>query len=272
MHTTSREAFGRASEQLEGLTRDSDAETLQTVGDELFSVANVLADHLDLRRHLVDPAVSTDGRVQVLQNVLQGKVGGSTLDVLTTLAQSRVSTSTDLVEAVEHLGRDTLLASAEKADTLSEVEDELFRFGRLLDREPRLQALLADTTTDASQRGGLLDAVLSDRVDPVTHRMLAQMVTRPQARPLDRTAEVLAEAAAARRDRSIGRVVSPVVLSEHQESRLAESLSELYGRRISVHVDVDPEILGGLVVRVGGEVIDGSVLGRLRSAETTRPS
>jgi F-type H+-transporting ATPase subunit delta len=98
------------------------------------------------------------------------------------------------------------------------------------------------------------------------------MVTHPQARPLDRTAEVLAEAAAARRDRSIARVVSPVVLDEQQESRLGESLSTLYGRRISVHVDVDPDVLGGLVVRVGGEVIDGSVLGRLRSAANARPS
>ncbi|MHC1559275.1 F0F1 ATP synthase subunit delta [Actinomycetospora sp. C-140] len=272
MHTTSRDAFGRASEQLDSVVRESDAATLRTVGDELLSVANALADHLDLRRHLVDPAVSEDGRVQVLQGVLRDKVGGSTLDVLTTLVRSRVSTSTDLVEAVEELGRDALLSSAEKADTLSEVEDELFRFGRLLDREQRLLELLTNTTEPASGRVGLLDQVLSDRVDPITHRLLAQAVARPQARPLDRTAEVLAEAAAARRDRSIARVVSPVVLGERQESRLAESLSSLYGRRISVHVDVDPEILGGLVVRVGGEVIDGSVLGRLRSAATARPN
>jgi F-type H+-transporting ATPase subunit delta len=272
VHTTSRESLERASEELEGLTRDSDAATLLSLGDELLSVANLLADHLDLRRHLVDPAVHEDGRVQVLENLLQDKVGSSTLGVLTTLVRGRVATSTDLVEAVEDLGREALLASAEKADTLSEVEDELFRFGRLLDREPRLQSLLADTTTDASKRRELLDSVLSDRVDDVTHGLLAQMVTRPQARPLDRTAEVLAEAAAARRDRSVARVTSPVVLDERQESRLGDALSTIYGRRISVHVDVDPEILGGLVVRVGGEVIDGSVVGRLRSAANARPN
>jgi F-type H+-transporting ATPase subunit delta len=232
----------------------------------------VLSDHLDLRRHLVDPAVPEDGRVRVLQGVLQDKVSESSLGLLTTLVRARVSTSTDLVEAVEELGRDALLASSEKAETLSEVEDELFRFGRLLDREPRLRTLLADTSTEASKRRELLDSVLADRVDTITHRLLSQMVTHPQARPLDRTAEVLAEAAAARRDRSIARVVSPVVLDEQQESRLGESLSTLYGRRISVHVDVDPDVLGGLVVRVGGEVIDGSVLGRLRSAANARPS
>lgn len=272
MHTISRDAVGRARDELEGVARDADAETLQTLGDELSSVANVLADNLDLRRHLVDPAIREDGRVQVLQNLLQSKVSRSTLDVLTTLVRARVSTSTDLVEAVEELGRDALLAGAEKAGTLSEVEDELFRFGRLLDREQQLRTLLSDTTTEAAQRRRLLDAVLSDRVDAVTHRLLTQTVIRPQARPLDRTAEALAEAAAARRDRSIARVISPVVLGESQESRLAESLSTLYGRRISVHVDVDPEILGGLVVRVGGEVIDGSIAGRLRGAANARPS
>ena len=40
-------------------------------------------------------------------------------------------------------------------------------------------------------------------------------------------------------------------------------LSRLYGRSISVQSDVDPDILGGLGVRVGDEVIDGSVAGRL---------
>lgn len=272
MHTTSREAFGRGSDELERLVQDADAGTIQTVGDELLSVANAFADQLDLRRHLVDPAVGENGRIAVLDGVLQDKVGESTLEVLRTLVRARVSTSTDLVEAVEDLGRDALLASAEKGDTLSEVEDELFRFGRLLDREPRLRTLLADTGTDASKRRGLLDSVLADRVDPVTHRLLSQAVTRPHARPLDRTAEVLAEAAAARRDRSIARVVSPVVLDERQESRLGDALSTIYARRISVHVDVDPEVLGGLVVRVGGEVIDGSVVGRLRSAATARPA
>jgi F-type H+-transporting ATPase subunit delta len=272
VHTTSRDAAERAGQELESRTREADAAALQTVGDELLSVANALADHIDLRRHLVDPAVSEEGRVRVLESVLQDKVGSTTLEVVTVLVRARLSSSTDLVEAVEHLGRDALLSSAEKADTLSEIEDELFRFGRLLDREQRLMTLLADTTVDASQRRGLLDTVLADRVDAVTHRLLTQAVSRPQARPLDRTAEALAEAAAARRDRSIARVVSPVVLGDQQESRLADSLSTIYGRRISVHVDVDPDVLGGLVVRVGGEVIDGSVLSRLRSAANARPS
>jgi F-type H+-transporting ATPase subunit delta len=51
-----------------------------------------------------------------------------------------------------------------------------------------------------------------------------------------------------------------------------DSLTRLYGRPISLQVELDPSLLGGLVVRVGGELIDGSVAGRLAAARRNMPS
>lgn len=272
MHTGSRDAYGRASDELDELSQGSaDASTLGTIGDELYAVATVLSEHIDLRRALVDASIPDRQRTTMVEQLFGEKISSAAVSLLTTLVAARLSTSGDLVEATQDLGRDASLGAAEKNGTLSEVEDELFRFGRVLDREPRLRTLLADTTTPADKRVELLDSVLDGRVDETTHRLLAQAVRYPYTRPLDRTAEVLAEAAAARRDRSIARVTAPVVLGEEQERRLAESLSSLYGRQISVHTDVDPDIVGGLVIRVGNEVIDGSVASRLASAAQTAP-
>lgn len=276
MRPGSRDAFGHASDELEEIVRGGSSgggsgEGLAGLGDELYAAANALSSHIDLRRHLVDPSVPGRARASLVEAVFGPKVGQQTTSLLSTLASHRVSTSTDFVEAVEDLGRDALLASAEADDTLSEVEDELFRFGRTLEREPRLRSLLADSTATPDKRVELLDAVLQDRTERVTRRLLEQLVRHPYTRSLDRGAEAMAEAAAARRDRSIARVTSPVTLGDEQEQRLADSLSTMYGRRISVHVDVEPEILGGLVVRIGGEVIDGSISGRLRAAENALP-
>ena len=73
------------------------------------------------------------------------------------LVASRWSQPGDLVVAFESIARQALLAAAEKDGSLDNVEDELFRFGRVLNREPELATLLADTNTPADKRVELLD-------------------------------------------------------------------------------------------------------------------
>jgi F-type H+-transporting ATPase subunit delta len=62
-------------------------------------------------------------------------------------------------------------------------------------------------------------------------------------------------------------VTTAVALTPAQEQRLAETLGRIYGRTMGLHVTVDPDVLGGLVVQVGDEVIDGSVAHRLEAAK-----
>jgi F-type H+-transporting ATPase subunit delta len=73
----------------------------------------------------------------------------------------------------------------------------------------------------------------------------------------------LVQLAAARRERYVAYVTAPAPLSQQQEDRLAGALARIYGRPVSLRVEVDEALLGGLVVKVNDEVIDGSVLSRL---------
>jgi F-type H+-transporting ATPase subunit delta len=114
--------------------------------------------------------------------------------------------------------------------------------------------------------------VLGGRVSAVTATLLRQTVRLPRGRHLDLAAEELAELAAARRRRYVARVRTAVPLAPAQEERLAASLTRLYGRPMSLQVELDEDLLGGLVVEVGGEVIDGSVAGRLAAARRDLPS
>jgi F-type H+-transporting ATPase subunit delta len=170
------------------------------------------------------------------------------------------------------LARQALLAVAEKEGSLDDVEDELFRFGRVLNREHQLGSLLADITTPADGRISLLDGLIEGKVSPVTAALLRESVQLPRDRHLDVVSEELAELAAARRDRSVARVTTPVALSPEQEQKLADSLTRLYGRPMSLQIELDPSLLGGLVVQVGGEVIDGSVSSKLAAARRSLPS
>ena len=153
--------------------------------------------------------------------------------------------TSDLLEALESLARNAAFGVAEKDGSLDRVEDELFRFGRILDREPELARLLSDSATPADKRVGLLHEVVGRRRSrTVTATLLEQTVRTQRSRNLDVAAEELSELAAARRDRYVAHVRTPVRMTGEQEQRLTDSLTRLYGRPISLQVELDPDLLG----------------------------
>jgi F-type H+-transporting ATPase subunit delta len=272
LQSASREALSEAQARLDAHIDATGASELSRMADDLFAVLGLLDREHSLRRALADPATPADARSGLADRLLDGKIGRPALDVVSDLVKSRWSRSGDLVEAVETLGRAAAFGVAEKDGSLDRVEDELFRFGRILDREPELSRLLSDQSEPADKRIGLLHDVLGEKVAPVTATLLEQSVRVPRSRHLDVAAEQLSELAAGRRDRYVAHVRTPVRLTAEQEQRLTDSLTRVYGRPISVQAELDPDLLGGLVVRVGGELIDGSVAGRLAAARRTLPS
>ena len=271
LQAASRESLADLSARLDVFVDQVEAGDLERLGDELFAVTRLIAGQTALRRHLADPAVAESARTGLVERLLGGQLQRPTLEAVAAAVAARWSRSIDLVDGLETIARNAVLGAAEKAGTLDEVEDELFRFGRILNGEPELAGLLADTGTPADGRVALLDRLLDRKVTTVTTALLRQTVRLPRGRHLDTVAEELAELAAARRQRSIARVTTPVPLTPDQETRLRDTLSRLYGRPMSLQVELDESLLGGLVVRVGGEIIDGSIAGRLEAARRQLP-
>lgn len=259
----SRESLALATAGLDQFIDGAALGDLARMADEQFGVLALLDRQPGLRRALADPAAAPDRRAALLERLLGEQLGPWTLGLLRPLVRSRWSRPADLADAVETLGRRAALGVAERGGTLDDVEDQLFRFGRILDAEPRLRQLLEDRSGDADRRVELLDRLIGGKVDPTTRRLLDQAVRSSRGRTLDRAVGELVELAAARRERYVAYVTAPAALTEQQEERLSATLARIYGRTVSLQVSVDPELLGGLVVRVNDEVIDGSVLSRL---------
>lgn len=266
MHATSRESLQTVRGKFEELISGTDDASSRQLGDELASVTALLAGERVLRRHLADSSTPQSNRESLVDSLFGARLGTSTVELLREIAKARWSQSVDLLDTVELLARLAVLKIAEQEGNAEEVEDELFRFGRILESESKLAALLGDENSPAEQRLQLLDGVLADKVKPTTKRLIAQVVRTPRDRQLDIVVEQLAELAAARRNESVAHVTSAMELSEEQERRLADVLSRIYHQRISIQVEVDPDQLGGLVVRIGDEVIDGSIASRLEKA------
>lgn len=272
LQAASRRVLAEARERLDRYLDDASESAAERLGSELFGAVDMLAGQPVLRRHLGDPATDPADRTRLLEAVVGGQLSQPTMQVLEVLVRSRWSQPRDLMDGAEILGRLAMLTVAQKQNAIEDVEDELFRVGRLVDREPQLRALLGDITVPAQRRVELLGSMISGKVHEVTERLLARAIHAPHGLGLDRAAEDLAELAAERRERSIARVSTPVALSEVQQERLTASLSRIYGRDISLQIELDEGLLGGLVVRVGDEVIDGSVAGRLAAARQGVPT
>jgi F-type H+-transporting ATPase subunit delta len=239
---------------------------LISLADELYAVADLLVAQPRLRRSLGDPATDAEGRAALVGNLLAGKVGPGTIEIAKAAVSQRWSSPWDLADALETSGDDALFAAAERDDQLEDVVDELFRFERILDASSELTTLLDEAPIDPARRVALLDDVLARKVRPTTKALLEQAVRSQRKRSITLAIDALLEEAAARQHQSMARVISAVDLTRDQCHRLTTALSERYGRPISVRTAVVPAVRGGLVIRVGDEVIDASVASRLISA------
>ncbi|WP_329138207.1 F0F1 ATP synthase subunit delta [Streptomyces sp. NBC_00670] len=264
-HGASREALAAARERLDALT-DSTAADPGALADELAAVTALLDREVGLRRVLTDPAQPAEAKAQLAQRLLAGQVGGSALDLVSGTVRSRWSRSRDLVDVLEELANIADLTAAQRNGTLDEVEDELFRFARIVVSSAGLRSALTDSAAPASSKSELLHRLLGGRAKPVTERLVTRLVTAPRGRSLESGLESLSRLAAERRDRMVAVVTSAVPLSDPQKQRLGAALAKLYGRPMHLNLDVDPEVVGGIRVQVGDEVINGSIADRLEDA------
>ncbi|MEW6059466.1 MAG: ATP synthase F1 subunit delta [Actinomycetota bacterium] len=159
-----------------------------------------------------------------------------------------------------------LFEVAEAEGELSAVEDELFAFAKALESRMELREALTDLALPAENKKALLRDLLGERANPHTQNVLAFLIDQGRTRELGRIIQALAELAAERRQHQIAEVRTAVPLDEGYRERLAEALSKATGRTVEVKVVVDPSVIGGVVAKVGDQVFDGTVRGRLMNA------
>jgi F-type H+-transporting ATPase subunit delta len=266
--STDREAYRAAQERLAALAPATAADRLSAVADDVLAVAVLLGREPRLRRALSDAARDPGERSELLRGLLAGKIGDEAVELTTALAAGRWSAPSQLLDGAERLGVAVLMAAAGRADELGEVEDELFRFNQVVDGSPELASVLADSTVPAEQRGKLVSDLLDGKARPVTVRLVRLALAGFGGRGFSASLTRLVELAAASRDRQVAYVTAAAVLSDDEERRLGERLEQMYGRQVSVRVTVDPTVIGGLSVRVGSDLYDGTVLRRLTEARS----
>ncbi|HEV3171743.1 MAG TPA: F0F1 ATP synthase subunit delta [Actinocrinis sp.] len=264
MRGASRESLKQAEESLAVLTAVP-ATDVTALSDDLAAIGSLLDRDVSLRRLLSDPSRPGEERARLVAALLGGKVGEQTVDLVSGMVRGRWAQPRDLADAVDVLATEAELALAERAGALDAVEDDLFRFGRILAAEPELVSGLSERIP-AGQRTALIDSLLAGKANPSAIRLIRRLVAAPRRRSVVAGVEELSRIAAARRERVTALVTAAIPLTEAQRSRLTGILSRSYGREVRLNVELDQELIGGMVIRVGDDIIDGSIAGRLAEA------
>lgn len=243
-----------------------DAAGVGGIAEGLFAVVRLLDREGSLRRTLGDPTTAYDAKAALLDGLVGDQLDPLALQVLKDAIRPRWSSPRHLVDAVEVLAVTAVFLVAEADGTLDAVEDELFRFARTVAREPSLRAVLTDRALDVDRKRALLGGLLDGRTQAGTRRIVEALVLAPRGRTLEDGLEEFAALAADVRSRTLATVTTAVPLDDEQQRRLEAALSRQLGRTVQLQVEVDPQVVGGVVVRVGDEVIDGSTVHRLAEA------
>jgi F-type H+-transporting ATPase subunit delta len=162
---------------------------------------------------------------------------------------------------------EALLALARKAGDVPGWGRMMQEIADAVATDPQLRTFLESPRVPAERKNAALGRAFQDRYPRLLVRFLQALVSKGRQRQIGNVAREYAALV----DEAEGRVHAQVTLAvaptEADRAAIAASLSRRIGKQVVPHVTVRPEILGGVIVRVGDSVLDGSVrrrLGRLR--------
>ena len=257
-----RGVLGRIADAVTGPPAGAD---LSGLSRDLFSVVDALDGSASLRRLVTDPGTPEGARSDFIRGLLQGKVSDEVVEIVVQAVAMRWSGGRTLTAALERQAVRAELMQAERDGQLDDTEDELFRFARLVESDSGLRNALSDRSVPRSYREELVRSLLEGRATAAT-TALAQRAVAARERSYGHTLEGYINLAAAQKNRVIATVRVARPLTEEQLDRLRAGLTRQTGRDVALQVIVEPDLLGGVRVELGTEVIEGTVSGRLAEA------
>lgn len=233
------------------------------IGEDLLGVAAVLRAEPGLRRVATDQSVDASAKSGLVRSVFDGKVSAAGLDLVGDAVTRRWTATRDLADVLEYLGVVAVVKST--GDDAGRLSDELFTVAEMVNTEAELRNALSDPARSAADKSALLHGLLEGKALGSTLR-LAELALNGSHRTVSVALTEYQKIAAAVQNESVARVRVARALTDADRQRLTDALSRQYGRSIHLNVVVEPDLVGGMRVEIGDDVIDGSVANRLDDA------
>lgn len=231
-----------------------------------LAIVAVLSENVSLRKALADSAESAEKKQQLLRTLFSTRTTEASLRLSEMAVGQRWARTQDLVTSLEVAGVTAIAAAAQAAGQLGQVEEEVFRFARLCESSHELaRALDSDASTQVKR--ALIADLLADKAQADTITLIEQAASYPRGQRVAVALDQYSDILAARQQRSVADVTVAKPLNEAQTQKLAAALSASYGRDLVLNVQVDPDVIGGVRVQVGDEMMSSTVADRLAEVQ-----
>lgn len=157
-----------------------------------------------------------------------------------------------------------ILAVASAESNGAQVEDEIYRFSQVLQSSEELKSTLSDASIPSARRQQIVEDLLDGQATRTTVALVSMIVAAGMGSDIKAIADKVVGLGAESRDKAVAEVYSVVDLSSDQQHRLAAALKSATGKDVEMKIIIDESVMGGLLVQIEDEVIDGTVRTRLK--------
>ena len=245
----------------------------------MFAAGRVIGDSTQLRSILSDPSADPAAKAKIIERIF-GSLSAKTRGFISGLVNSRWSSQTDLLAGIEELGlrvmalsvadsaaddsaADDSAADDSAADDTVDIAAELFAFGTVVSSNAELELALGSKLGETQAKADLVRALLGHKASEQTVAIVRHLVQQPRGRRIHALLGGAAAIVADQAGLAIATVTTATPLAADQLSQLQSRLSVSYGRQLAINLVIDPELIGGVRVQIGDDIIDGSVATRL---------
>jgi len=145
-----------------------------------------------------------------------------------------------------------------------EVQRELITWEQMIQSAPNLQEVLRNPTVGLDQKRAVLNQLIERaKPRPTTINFLKVLLQNQRLTELSEINDKFTEILDVRAGVVAARVMTARSVPENAQQKLHTRLAEMTGTKVRVDFDTDPELIGGLVTRIGSTVYDGSVRNQL---------
>ena len=266
---SSRQSLAALRAALDGALKGAPSGDCSHLSADLFNALGALESSAGLRRALTDPARDAASKAVLVSDLFNKVVKAPALGLITTAASLRWSAPYDLADAIEQVAVEAEAAAANAENILDQVQDELFSFSKAIIENPDFRTALTSNSDTLARKVELIKSIYGSKYSTSSVKLINQVVTGRGGRSIEKTLSAHIHAVTARRNRVNAFIKSSIALTSAQKEKLSSSLTKKIGQSVHLNIDIDPSVIGGVSIRFGDEVIDGTIKNRLAEASRT---
>jgi F-type H+-transporting ATPase subunit delta len=237
------------------------------LAEDVFAIAQVLREQPVLQRRLTEPTIPAKGRAELAEAVFGSKVSRPALGILQSAAKLPFSNGGDFTEAIHDEGVRTVWRAADTKGEFVSARSSVATLADAVASNGELNAVLDDETYSLSSRQNLVSGLLGKKAGVYATLLAVEAVSHNERTCAHELVHYL-EVGERLRARLTATVSTAIETTKAQSAKLVSELTRIYGVPVDAVFKVDTSVVGGVRIEVADEVIDGSVITKLRDVES----